>query len=548
MIEQNGALTDSVLFYKKKEIVDIMKARKNIYLYLFAIIVLIYIGLLIALYCSESADHDAMIRTFGDAFWYSLVTLTTVGYGDLVPVTPLGHVVGMIFMLLSAGIMMTVFGAAVSFITNEGMPLLMLSLQKRKNWYYFADHEVGSYTLASNIYKEDPDALIIYGEKRSSQSEIPDHPCLYLRAPLDMIVAKKKGIGARCKVFLMKENDIGVNSRAADLHKLPVEVYARTTNGQDELSGNIHFFHSYECCARQYWRSRPLCSHEDRIVLIGFGNYGSSILERAILTNILSIDQHVAYHIFGDGKDFLAVHHRLGTLFSLDEESETGDSLIFHKETWTEARSVLERADRIIICEDDEQAGWSIFWTLNKYYKIRGRIDLRSSRKAPGVSYFGANEDIYTSQQIIRTDLNKAAIMINEIFCRSVTYPTRSWEELDDLHRQSKIVAADHLLMKTRILLEDGSITELTASAVKKAYERYRETVVSEEVRERYRKLDHMRWLRFYTFYNWSYGPARIDAEREHPMLCRYEELTPEQKKERDAAWELMGNISMELE
>lgn len=63
-----------------------------------------------------------------------------------------------------------------------------------------------------------------------------------------------------------------------------------------------------------------------------------------------------------------------------------------------------------------------------------------------------------------------------------------------------------------------------------------------------YRKLDHMRWLRFYIFYNWSYGPARDDGARQHPMLCSYEELTPEQRKERDAAWELMGSLSFEFE
>lgn len=84
-----------------------MKARRKFYLYLIITIAFIYISLLTILYCSESADSNAMIRTFGDAFWYSLVTLTTVGYGDLVPVTPLGHTVGMIFLLLSAGIMVT---------------------------------------------------------------------------------------------------------------------------------------------------------------------------------------------------------------------------------------------------------------------------------------------------------------------------------------------------------------------------------------------------------------------------------------------------------
>ena len=114
---------------------DGMRGRKRIYLDLVLVIALVYIVLLTILYCSESADSDAVIRTFGDAFWYSLVTLTTVGYGDMVPVTPLGHAVGVVFVLLSAGIMVTMFGAVVSFITSEGMPFLLLSLQRHKNWY-----------------------------------------------------------------------------------------------------------------------------------------------------------------------------------------------------------------------------------------------------------------------------------------------------------------------------------------------------------------------------------------------------------------------------
>ncbi len=85
--------------------------------------------------------------------------------------------------------------------------------------------------------------------------------------------------------------------------------------------------------------------------------------------------------------------------------------------------------------------------------------------------------------------------MINELFRRSVSYPTLGWDDLDDLHRQSKIAAADHLLMKTRILLDDETITELTASAVKKAYDRYGKATKQQAAKEMYRKLDHMRWL-----------------------------------------------------
>ena len=84
--------------------------------------------------------------------------------------------------------------------------------------------------------------------------------------------------------------------------------------------------------------------------------------------------------------------------------------------------------------------------------------------------YFGTNEEIYTPNQIMRTALNRAAITINEIFCKSVSYPTLSWDELDDFHRESKITAADHLLMKIRILLEDETLTDFSADTVEKAY------------------------------------------------------------------------------
>ncbi len=511
------------------------------------VLFVIYIGLLTVLCMSEYTDSRATIRSFSDAFWYSIVTLTTVGYGDLIPVTPLGHAVGIIFLLLSAGIMMTLFGAAISFMTSEGLPLFLLGFQRKKNWYYFADYGAEANTLAANIYKEDPDTVIIFGQKKDDQMEFPDYPCLFINVSPARIVACKKDTGSRCRIFLMKENDIGVNSRAVDLHALPVEVYARTTNGQDQLSGNIRFFHSYDCCARQYWRSRPLCSHENMIVIIGFGNYGRCILERAIMTNIISVKQHVAYHIFGDAEKFLATHRYLHKVFSMGEASETADSLIFHDEFWEKHHKVMEQADRIIICHDDEPEGWNIYWRLNKYYRVRGQIHLHSSRRAPGVTYFGTNEEIYTPNQIMRTSLNQAAIMINEIFRRSVSYPTLSWERLDDFHRESKISAADHLLMKIRILLKDETITEFTSGIVEKAYKEYCDTKKSESLQEKYRRLDHMRWLRFYTFYNWSYGAMRDDAARQHPMLCPYKELTLEQKKERDAAWELLGSITVEL-
>jgi voltage-gated potassium channel len=51
-------------------------------------------------------EHEAQPNKFGSipaAAWWALATLTTVGYGDIVPITPLGKLLGGVVMLLGVG-------------------------------------------------------------------------------------------------------------------------------------------------------------------------------------------------------------------------------------------------------------------------------------------------------------------------------------------------------------------------------------------------------------------------------------------------------------
>ena len=52
---------------------------------------------------SVEHGHDS-ITTFPDALWWSFVTVTTVGYGDLSPVTPMGRAVAVVLMLVGIGL------------------------------------------------------------------------------------------------------------------------------------------------------------------------------------------------------------------------------------------------------------------------------------------------------------------------------------------------------------------------------------------------------------------------------------------------------------
>jgi len=57
-------------------------------------------------------DHDP-VTGIGHGFWWAAVTMTTVGYGDKVPITPLGRVIGVVWMF-AALILTAVFTAQLA--------------------------------------------------------------------------------------------------------------------------------------------------------------------------------------------------------------------------------------------------------------------------------------------------------------------------------------------------------------------------------------------------------------------------------------------------
>ena len=235
-----------------------MKKNRLNYLIAILLFMLFYVIMLCLLVFFESGRPGSHIENIGDAFWYSLVTFSTVGYGDVTPVTPHGHVIGVIFLLMSMGFLVAMFGSVVSFLTSEGFPLMKLRFLRYRNWHYLADFTSESDALARDILREDENAVIIYGINKDEVAENPDYPCFFLNVSPARIVAQKKDAGEKCNVYFLKENDIGKNIRAIDIHALPVNVYACTASGREKMSGNIHFFHAYDCCARCYWREHPL--------------------------------------------------------------------------------------------------------------------------------------------------------------------------------------------------------------------------------------------------------------------------------------------------
>lgn len=79
---------------------------------------LVFVGALAVLDAEQSVP-EAKILTFGDALWWAVTTITTVGYGDLYPVTAVGRAVAVALMLSGIAVLGVVTASIASWLVQR---------------------------------------------------------------------------------------------------------------------------------------------------------------------------------------------------------------------------------------------------------------------------------------------------------------------------------------------------------------------------------------------------------------------------------------------
>ena len=64
-------------------------------------------------------NYESKLDSFGDVLWWSIVTITTVGYGEMVPQSSMGRAVAVVLMLGGIGLFGAITANLASFFTKN---------------------------------------------------------------------------------------------------------------------------------------------------------------------------------------------------------------------------------------------------------------------------------------------------------------------------------------------------------------------------------------------------------------------------------------------
>jgi voltage-gated potassium channel len=92
--------------------------HRSLFRVLLAATGLLFLGAWLALLFEDSAK-GSNIHSYGDALWWAIVTVTTVGYGDRFPVSLGGRMVAVVLMLVGIGLIGVLTATVASFFMQE---------------------------------------------------------------------------------------------------------------------------------------------------------------------------------------------------------------------------------------------------------------------------------------------------------------------------------------------------------------------------------------------------------------------------------------------
>ncbi len=170
----------------------------------------------------ESRTGNPAIKSLFDGFWWTLVTITTVGYGDIVPVSTIGKIIGIITMFLGIALLSMVTGRIASLLVSQDLKKKqgLLKLKNISNHIIICGYANNLSDILEHYIKNFPSdiPLVLLNtsppEKNSKIIEkFINRDIYYINGShLDETTLKKARIETAQKVIILAESDENGNN------------------------------------------------------------------------------------------------------------------------------------------------------------------------------------------------------------------------------------------------------------------------------------------------------------------------------------------------
>lgn len=197
-----------------------------------AIIVVVVLGSLVVLHFEKPTNPE--IQTYGDAVWLSFVTMTTVGYGDVVPITPGGRATVIVMMVLGVTLLTGFIGIQASARAEKALRRAKGLDQKSTLHDHFVVcgwNQRGKYVLTRLAYAARDGGIPIALLCVLEESPLDDNYVFFYKgSPTNATDQKRVNMENARSVILLADENMGGDPSDVDARTVLAALTARALN------------------------------------------------------------------------------------------------------------------------------------------------------------------------------------------------------------------------------------------------------------------------------------------------------------------------------